>query len=378
MVCYRDTSVGTVVIPAGTRVATASGQNFTTTAAGSITPTSPIQIPGHNIGEDSGLIPAVADVAGAAGNVEANTIVRFIAKPVGVSGVTNPARFAFGADEESDDSFRSRLKLYVATLARSTPQAQENAVLGAEEPTTGASILFAKAVEDYVNLGNTTLYIDDGTGNAETSVVITGENVTEGLAGPPPDSAAGGETTLYLDNKPVNASALFTLSSSIAGVLAEGVDYTYNPASGQIDFTNPLTTGEVITATTYTTYTGLIREAQKIIDGDPADPVNYPGYRAAGTLTIVKTPQVLIQTVDCSLVILEGFDDDEVKENVKNVIIEHINALGISGDVVRNDLIRKIMSVAGVYDVTMITPAANVILLDDQLARTTDANVTVN
>jgi hypothetical protein len=290
VVFFRNTTVGTRPIASGTTIKTADGKVFTTTAAGSIGPGS----------QYSGSIPIVAEVAGTAGNVEAGTIVKFGSKPPGIDGVSNPSATAFGTDKESDDSFRSRIRQYISTLARSTIEALEFAVLGAVDPDTGAVVMFAKAIEDPVNRGYVTLYIDDGTGSASSIEAVSGEIVTEGLAGPPAGSAVGGEVRLFLNNIAIDAETL-TLSSSESGPLTRNVHYYINPASGQINFVTALVAGEVITAS-YNRYTGLIRLCQKIIDGDSADRVNYPGYRAGGVLVVASTPQVLIQTVSLSLI----------------------------------------------------------------------------
>lgn len=377
LVFSRNTTIGTVIIPVGTKVRTSAGTEFSTTVAGSITPTSPEQIVGHGVGRDSDQIAAQAVLPGISGNAAANTIIRFVSRPSGVDEVTNPTAFAWGADKETDDSFRNRIKRFVSSLGRSTIEALEDAVRGAVDPDTGATILFAKAVEDVVNPGYVTVYIDDGTGAAETTEDVVDENVTEGLEGPPPGTAVGGETRLNLDFGAIKDTEPFTLESTVRGELERGVDYWLNPASGQIVFSPALVTGEGITAS-YTRYTGLIALAQKIIDGDPNDRVNYPGYRAAGVLVVVETPQVLIQTVNAVVTVLEGYDHSEVRANIKTGIRDYINTLGISGDVLRAQLFKQIMSTAGVYNVNLVTPAADVILLDEQLARTTDGNIVIS
>ena len=380
VVIYRTGVVGAVAIASGTKVTTSSGQVFTTTAAGNIAAANPPLITGHVAGQDSGLIPAVADVAGADGNVVASTITKFVSKPVGVEGVSNIADFNFGADKETDSSFRSRLKQYINSLSRGTIQALENAVLGAEDEDTGGVILFAKAVEDIVNLGNGTMYIDDGTGYAlSIGPLVVAENMCAGLAGPPANTAVGGEEYLSLDHKPINpATLVLTHAGAVPiGVMTLGTDYYFNEASGQVNFIAPLANGDTVSAA-YTYYTGLIAEAQKIVDGDPSDYTNYPGYRAGGTKWVVSVPVVQIQTITLSIVIADGFDTDTVESAVQDAIREYINNLGISDDVLRSEIINTVMNVNGVYDTTLTLPANNVVLLDDQLARTTDANITVN
>jgi uncharacterized phage protein gp47/JayE len=452
VVFSRAGTTGTVNIPTGTKVKTSSGVVFTTTAPGQITPTSPEQIPGHGVGRDSGLVPVIADVPGSSGRVAANTVIKFESKPAGVEEVTNPSAFDIGGlDKETDDEFRNRLKTFIAGLARCNVSAIEAGLIGQQDPVTNASILFSKVFEDIVNRGNITVYVDDGTGTAEstdseegttivanltwngTTTITTGdtsevtvgdfigyrgdnqlfeiasivpstsitilnpgtlaiptgsgasqsyknpENVTHGLAGPPPNSAVGGEERLFLDNKPLKSILTYRIVSSTRGILTEGVaaDYILNDATGQINFITPLVAGERIYAE-YTYYTGLIAFAQKIVDGDPTDRENYPGLRAGGVYALVQTPQVLLQNIEVTITVLEGYDQDEVKANVRQAIKDYINNLTISGDLILAELTRRIMSIAGVYNRIIITPANDIIMLDDQLARTQDPNIIIN
>lgn len=447
VVFSRQGTTGTTTIPIGTKVSTAGGQVFTTTAVGSITATSPEQIAGHGVGRDSNLVSVVADVAGSDGNVASNTIVKFQQKPAGVDEVTNPSATANGADEESDDAFRNRLKQFVAGLARSTVNAIESGVLGVQDPDTGQTILFAHAVEDVVDRGEVILYIDDGTGSAESTDITEGtdlaatytwngtttvasadtsevavgdfiglksdnqlfeigsitpgvsmtilnpggltiptgattsrlnpENMTEGLGGGGGDAAVGGETDLYLNTVPVKYTVAHYIVSSTRGVLVENTDYLINQADGHVVFLVALSADEYVFAL-YTYYTGLIALGQLIVDGDPDDRATYPGLRAAGVRVIVQTPTVLIQNIVGTVTVSEGYDNASVEDDVVEAIKEYINGLGISGDVLRAELIRRMMAVAGVYNVGLTTPAADVIILDDQMARTTDVNISIN
>jgi uncharacterized phage protein gp47/JayE len=375
VVFSRSGTSGTTAIPINTKVKTVGGLVFTTTAAGSITPTSPEQITGHGVGRDSGTVPVLADLPGAAGNVAAYTITKFEVKPAGVGEVTNIVGCLNGSDKELDDSFRARLKAYIRSLSRSTPEAIETNVLG-QALATGETVRFAKVWEDPVNRGSVWLYIDDGTGQAETTELVTGEVVTEGLAGPPPDTAVGGETRLFLDNIAVKDSVAFTLTSSIRGALVAGTDYDLVAPWGLLLFDPALVTGESITAT-YTRYTGLLELIQRVVDGDPLNRSVYPGLRAAGVLVRVAVPQVLIQNVQAVLTVMEGYDNTAVITAVKSALKNYINGLGISGDVIRNELIAVIMGVPGIYNCILTTPATDITMLDDQLARTTDSNLLI-
>jgi hypothetical protein len=343
-----------------------------TTAAGTITPASPEQIAGHGVGRDSGLVPVTASVGGSSGNVVANTIVKFDSKPAGVDEVTNPSPTVHGADKETDDAFRARLKAFIASLPRSTVTALESAVLGAEDPVTGATIKFSKAVEDQVTRGNVLLYVDDGTGSIASQDSVSGEVVIA--------SALGGETELYLDNIAV-IDGSYDITSDTRGLLAEGPasgggEYVLNLGTGQLVFDPPLSAAEEITAD-YDHYTGLIELAQRIIDGDPNDRATYPGYRAAGTYVRVVPPQTTIQNVEMTLFLAEGYELVDIESDVKQAVVDYINGLGISGDVLRAEIIARVMDVGGVFNMNLITPTDDVLVLDNGLARTTTGNIVV-
>lgn len=198
--------------------------------------------------------------------------------------------------------------------------------------------------------------------------------LTEGFS--PTDEAVGGETRLRLDYYPIKEDLPIMLATDVQGNLVDGVDYTINPASGDIVMTSALVAGEQVVAG-YTRYTGLIEFAQKVVDGDPNDRPNFPGLRAAGVLVRVWSPQVLIQNITAVVTVTEGYDQSLVVANAIQAVKDHINTLSISDDVILAALTQKVMAVAGVRNVDFLTPTDDVIILDDQIARTTDANVDI-
>lgn len=362
----RQGTTGSVVIPAGTVVRTASNIVFSTTEDATIANTQTM----------SSETSAVAQVAGAAGNVALGTVTQFSSKPAGVDTVTNPGTFVGGSDKESDDAFRQRLKQFVSTLSRGTLYALESAVLGLGI-STGQRIVYAHAVDDETNLGEVNLYIDDGSGTADITVPVTGENLTQGFGGPVGggDSAVGGEVFLFANNKPLKDVTL--LNSSTRGTLLVGTDVIVDMALGKFKSVVPLVPGEVIT-TDYDAYGGLIAAAQKVIDGDDADRLNFPGYRSAGVRVHCQPPQVYQQIVQATVLVAEGYAKADVLALVRQAISAYINGLGISGDVIRSELITRIMEVAGVVNTTVTIPSHDVTLLDDQLPRIAAGNIVLS
>lgn len=367
----------TVLIATGTQVSARDGTVFRTTAPTTIEPTSAAQVAGHVTGQDSGPVPIVALNGGLAGNQAAGAISTLAQRPTGVDAVTNLVATRFGRDQESDDGLRARVRSYAASLSRSTPDAIIAAVLGAVDTTTGASIVNANIVESETTPGYSTLYIDDGSGQASTTTTATAENLTAGRPGPNGDSAGGGETRLPFANRPLDLQALPQLQSSVRGPLSYGTDFTVDPLTGQANFITPLVNGEKVLAT-YAYFTGLVALAQKIVDGNPADRINFPGYRAAGTRVAVATPQIVFLSWTGILDINTAFDAYTVQDAAVAAIVGYVNGLNIGEAAQVSSVIAAVMGVPGVLNFTLLSPTIDYVVSQTQLARTTPSQVTLS
>lgn len=359
VVFARTGTTGTVSIPIGTEVAVPSGPVFYTTVAGSI-------LAGNTT---SAAVTIEAAEAGPEGNTDPATIT-LMRGVTGVETVTNASATTGGQDEETNAEFRSRIKAYVRSLPRGTPDALKFAVLNTTVAGFG-TIRTAEVVElEGADLGKTYVYVDDGNGTVGTTAT--------NISGTPEvvvNSAAGGEERIFLDNKPlVLASTILVEVNAVPQT--EGVDYTINRATGQITLTTALSPADQVTAE-YTWYTGLIAEAQKIVDGDATDRINYPGYRAAGTQVFVLPPTVFQQVVEGTLILEEDFTGDRatVVTEATNAVSRYINSLGINGDVIYTEIVTACQNVVGVRDVVLTSPTANVIIGSGELARVLSYNI---
>jgi uncharacterized phage protein gp47/JayE len=364
VVFSRTGTTGAITIPIGTQVQVPAAVGnpaivFTTTEEGTI----------PNGSTDSGLVDVVAALAGESGNADVDTVTGFATKPAGVDTVTNPAAFTNGRDEEKDDSFRQRLLAYVKGLARSHVAGLEAAVLGLTDDATGKTVQFVSVVEDIVDRGNVIVYIDDGAGSLGTEYATV---ATETLIA----SALGGEVDFWTVNKPIKTDLTFTLKKNGAP-LTPVTDYTLNPASGQIKLVVPLAATNSLVVEPYSHYTGLIQEAQKIIDGDPSDRANYPGYRAAGVLVRVLSPQIVQLTIQANITVRQGYSQTALASQVANAISGYVNALGISEDVIVAELTERAMAVPGMFDIRFVVPTENRVILDDQIARLLSSNISI-
>jgi uncharacterized phage protein gp47/JayE len=320
----------------------------------------------------SAPVPIQAAEKGSKYNVGPGAISAFGSQPSGVDSVTNTGALAPGRDQEQDDELRRRVVLYKKSLARGTPSSLLYAALGVEDTVSGKIVVYAAVVEDPWNPGYVILYIDDGAGTAESTTAIPADTM---LA-----VAAGGEKDLYTTYKPIKEENPFHFF--VGGVLkTRNVDYTLDSASGhwkvtQASYPTGLPMGTSVIGD-YSYFTGLIAAVQKVVDGDPADRTNFPGYRAAGTVVRVMAPSVSWTSVEGVLVMKNGFDVATAITSVKNSIVNYINSLGIGEDVIVNEIRALAMEVPGVYDIQLTIPADNLIVLDTQIARTSLAALNI-
>lgn len=361
----RISTTGTIQIAAGSKAAKPGNPQIVaaTTTAGTI----------PDGATSSGPIAAVTEQTGATANGAAGTFIKLISRVPGVNSVTNPTPFRYGESRESDDDFRARIKNHWRTLALCPKKAIE--VLAREvELADGRRVVSATAVERDDEPGRATLYIDDGTGAIAAGQVqlVTSETVLE--------SATGGEQRLQLYRYPVVESAGFTISVDGVAQLRDS-DYYLMPGTGafvlsETSYPDGLTAGQQVTAS-YSYYTGLIAETQWKIDGRQDNRTEYPGWRALGALVVVKPPTTQYIQVEARPITLAGYDRTVVAERARDEVSRYINGLAIGEDVVRHEIIERVMGVPGMLDLVLTLPVGNVPIPDDTVARVRDSDMTI-
>lgn len=121
----RFTPVNQALIPVGRQVTTTDGtQAFTVTTDTTNAAYAPTLL-GYVIaaGVSSLIVPVQANTAGAAGNAQAGTVTVITGSIQYVDTVNNAMTFANGADAETDDAFRARFVLWIASLSKATKSA---------------------------------------------------------------------------------------------------------------------------------------------------------------------------------------------------------------------------------------------------------------
>ena len=370
----RNTTVGALPIPLGFLVAGTDVQGtiqYRTTATATI-------IAGNT---QSALVPVVASVPGARGNLILNTVVQLITKIPTLITVTNPSSITTGRDRETDESFRRRIKDFVQSLARGTDRALEG-FARAVVLVTGERVLFAKLVEPVVPTGAIELYIDDGSGFTETfDDQFVGALPEEDVLVP---SASGGEQRVLTSQRPIREDATLIVRINDVAIV-RGVDYEINTATGEIEFkVGAFPTGLTAldkVAANYRFYTGLVQLTQKVITGDPLNSLVFPGVEAGGILTIVRPALAQFQALVANVVPEPGFDLITLRDNISTVVQEYINNLDIGSDVIVSEIIEQAMGVRGVFDfqIMSLTGGApvNQVILDTQVARIQGPDITI-
>lgn len=365
---------------------------------------------GHIFGADSELfettasviIPAGGSIAapirarepGISGNVGSGTITRIVTTRAGIDSCTNPSALTNGEDQESNSSFLDRIKRFMRSLARCNPSSLESLALtigvtehadsvpGAIDPGDPIKVFedstpvvrrvkYASLVEDEIFRGVSTLYVDEGTGFlAVPAAQLYVAQADEVLVA----SAVGGERRLRSAWWPIELGTPFELQKSPLGGgyadLVEGVDYTINRSNGRIVLGAALVATDAIRIHAYSPTLDLARAVQVAVEGDPSDPVAWPGWRPAGCVVYVRRPTVLPIDVTGVITVGPGYDPVVVGPLCRDAVTAYLNTLPIGAAVIWAQLIEEVMAVAGVTDVILSNPTGNVAVPDQNVART--------
>jgi hypothetical protein len=103
----------------------------------------------------------------------------------------------------------------------------------------------------------------------------------------------------------------------------------------------------------YKIFSGLVREAHRIIDGLPSNTILYPGVKANGAPVDVEPP--LVKTITMSLQVRpkDGVTINSISEIIKSTVAGYINKLGVGKPVVISEVIKIVQGLPGVYSVSV-------------------------
>ena len=281
---------------------------------------------------------------GTAGNIGAEKIDTIIDAPAQITSVTNTNAITNGQEEETDSELKRRALIYLKSLARSQPSALEFAALnysGTER------ITLASLYEDPHVAGMSYLYIDDGSGTLGTRTV-TGQRYT-GIA------TSEGPTVIYHDAPAVNTLTISYIdpSTNLQRTVST-LKYVSIPERGVIYLdADAIPNTALWTLGTYEVFMGPIAEIQRTIEGDPARPNEYPGYRAAGTRVRVSSPAVTHLNADIHLTPENGFELNALSQSVEARLIDELSVYRIGEPLFIARLTEIIMRVEGVRNIAL-------------------------
>lgn len=138
-------------------------------------------------------VHVVCQTPGTVGNVAKDSIVSMPSPPFSGASVTNPLPFVSGAEVESEESFRQRIRDARKDRPGVTARSIRNRVIGTYSPVESKRVMSASTVAQEGR--PTTLYIDDGSGYEELALGQPFETIV--------DSAFGGEYLFQLSRRPV-------------------------------------------------------------------------------------------------------------------------------------------------------------------------------
>ncbi len=132
-------------------------------------------------------VPVSALLPGASGNVPISAIKSFASLPFPGATVNNPLPFTTGANNETDNQLRVRIKRALASIGLGTATAVKSAVIGATPSDEQATVVSDSIVQ--MSYG-AVLFIDSGNGYEAKSAGVGLESIV--------DSALGGEQFFQL------------------------------------------------------------------------------------------------------------------------------------------------------------------------------------
>lgn len=218
----RFTATNQALIPVGSQVTTTDGtQAFTVTTDTANAAYDPTQL-GYVIaaGVSSLSVPVQANTAGSAGNAQAGTVTIISGSIQYVDTVTNAVTFSNGADAETDDAFRSRFVLWIASLSKATKAAIGYALSSMQ---TGVTYTLTEnvAYNGTAQPGYFYAVVDDGSGSPSSTFIgqaysaidaVRGFTITFGVF--PPVLVSANVSMVITTDPSGNHSAIVALITS--------------------------------------------------------------------------------------------------------------------------------------------------------------------
>lgn len=151
------------------------------------------------------------------------------------------------------------------------------------------------------------------------------------------------------------------------------VQITGGSANKDFAFSTMLTRG----LAGYQFSTGLIDLAHKTIYGDDTDLDTYPGIGAAGVIFEFLAPTVVDLSIELNVTLANGITVASLENQIVSAVTGYVNSLGVGEEVVLEQIRAAVIAIAGITDVAVVTPSANAVVNDNELARVSASNILI-
>ena len=381
-------STSALLLPAGSVFSRSDNPTISYTTSGDVLiPANQLVYPDLTAGQTP--ISLICSTTGAVGNAPAGVITTVDQAPGNIVGATNTVAITGGVDLETDSSLRTRIKLYLSSLARCQRSALRYLALTF---TSSEDVQFRHAAvyEDPKTPGIVELVVDDGTtGTTADGQTITGTisaNLSPILYHTPAavepiktikKTTSGNTDTIALSELSQEADNWTSIHERGVLILGSNVLKSGALASNA----NELRAGDTYEISGYSVYTKGIAELQALIEGNPTDVQNNPGYRAAGVRVKVVPPTYSYLSFDSTITAEAGADLVTVYSNVKNEIIAFMADLAPGDTLFMSQLISHVVtSVEGLLSINFQASGTSVDTAPPNARtalRTTSDNLTV-
>jgi len=105
--------------------------------------------------------------------------------------------------------------------------------------------------------------------------------------------------------------------------------------------------------------TGLIQEANRILYGDPTDPLTFPGVVAAGTDVFVREPLALVVNLALEVRLQTGAPFSSISQQVRNNVAALISSNPVGQSIAISNIIAVCTTIPGVISVAISSPLYN-------------------
>lgn len=283
----------------------------------------------------------------------------------------------------------------VPSVALAIPAGTRIATSGATETTYETVAAVTVGIGEATKVADVVCTVAGAIGNTGTGTVTVLKSAVPGISAVTNTTPIGGgkEIESEAERRARFNAYIGTLPRATSTGLAYGamtarlLDANGNPTESVISakVTEPPATGAAGSCSVYI-YNGatgasndLIAHCQEVIDGYyDSDNTPIAGYKAAGVVVTVSAASTVPTVCSMSISALPGYSLAVIKAEAIAAIETYFQSLGVAAEFVRHEIIQRIMSINGVYNLTMpfpdidVTPLANEVVTLDTTDPLTD------